>query len=116
MIEPTDEMRMVAYRDAREWAAVHGHPQPDDRMIDDVLAAVLAIVERDYLGVMRDLVDVDACWFDHHGGCQAHGFLHLEPGEKCPHAAAKELLGMQPGMTPEQNREMRQSMNADGEL
>ena len=48
MIEPTDEMRMVAYRDAREWAAAHGHQQPDDRMIDDVLAAVLAIVERDY--------------------------------------------------------------------
>lgn len=47
MIEPTDEMRMVAYRDAREWAAAHGHQQPDDRMIDDVLSAVLAIVERD---------------------------------------------------------------------
>jgi hypothetical protein len=47
VIEPTDEMRMVAYRDAREWAAVHGHQQPDDRMIDDVVAAVLAIVERD---------------------------------------------------------------------
>lgn len=48
MIEPTDEMRMVAYRDAREWAAAHGHQQPDDRMIDDVLTAVLTIVKRDY--------------------------------------------------------------------
>lgn len=48
MIEPADEMRMVAYRDAREWAAAHGHQQPDDRMINDVLTAVLAIVERDY--------------------------------------------------------------------
>lgn len=47
MIEPTDEMRMVAYRDAREWAAAHGHQQPDDRMIDDVLAVVLDLVERD---------------------------------------------------------------------
>jgi hypothetical protein len=46
VIEPTDEMRMVAYRDAREWAAVHGHQQPDDRMIDDVLTAVLAVVFR----------------------------------------------------------------------
>jgi hypothetical protein len=45
-LQPTDEMRMVAYRAAREWAAVHRHAQPDDRMIDDVLAAVLALVER----------------------------------------------------------------------
>jgi hypothetical protein len=42
--------------------------------------------------LLRSLVDPDDCWFDHHGGCQAHGFLSLEPGEKCPHAEAKELL------------------------
>ncbi len=28
----------------------------------------------------------------HHGGCQAHGYLSLEPGEKCPQQDAKELL------------------------
>lgn len=48
MIELTDEMRMAAYRAAREWAAQHGHPYPDDRMVDVSLAAVLAIVERDH--------------------------------------------------------------------
>jgi hypothetical protein len=53
---------------------------------------VLAIVERDYLSVLADLVDPDPCWFDHHGGCQAHGYLSLEPGEKCPHEQAKRLL------------------------
>lgn len=42
--------------------------------------------------LLRSLVDEDDCWFDHHGGCQAHGYLSLEPGEKCPHAEAKELL------------------------
>ncbi len=42
--------------------------------------------------LIRDLVDADPCWFDHHGGCQAHGYLSLEPGEKCPHAEAKEIL------------------------
>jgi hypothetical protein len=42
--------------------------------------------------LVEALVDEDDCWFDHHGGCQAHGFLSLEPGEKCPHAEAKELL------------------------
>lgn len=42
--------------------------------------------------LLRSLVDDDPCWFDHHGGCQAHGFLSLEPGEKCPHQEAKEIL------------------------
>jgi hypothetical protein len=42
--------------------------------------------------LLRDLTDPDDCWFDHHGGCQAHGYLSLQPGEKCPHAEAKELL------------------------
>lgn len=31
---------MAAYRAARLWAHVHGHPQPDDRMIDAALRAV----------------------------------------------------------------------------
>lgn len=61
MIEPTDEMRMVAYRDAREWAAVHGHQQPDDRMINDVLTAVLALVERDYVVRPRTVISLKLC-------------------------------------------------------
>ncbi len=44
------------------------------------------------LRLIRDLTDRDDCWFDHHGGCQAHGYLSLEPGEKCPQQEAKELL------------------------
>ncbi len=44
------------------------------------------------LRLIRDLGDADDCWFDHHGGCQAHGYLSLEPGEKCPQQEAKELL------------------------
>lgn len=59
----------------------------------------------DYFGVNADperhrralyllscLVDDDDCWFDHHGGCQAHGFLNLSPGEKCPNSEARRLL------------------------
>lgn len=42
--------------------------------------------------LIRDLADEDHCWYDHHGGCQAHGYLSLEPGEKCPQQEAKELL------------------------
>ncbi len=44
------------------------------------------------LRLIRDLTDRDNCWFDHHGGCQAHGYLSLEPGEKCPQMEAKERL------------------------
>ncbi|KUM31872.1 hypothetical protein AQ436_01780 [Arthrobacter sp. EpRS66] len=45
--------------------------------------------------LVRDLLDMDDCWFDHHGGCQAHGYLSLKPGELCPHAEGKQLLGME---------------------
>lgn len=45
--------------------------------------------------LLRSLVNKDDdCWFDHHGGCQAHSYLWLEPGEKCPQAEAKELLAV----------------------
>ena len=51
------------------------------------------VAERDQLRVLvRDLCDPDPCWFDHHGGCQAHGYLSLERGQLCPHEEAKQLL------------------------
>lgn len=43
--------------------------------------------------LIRDLTDPGKCWFDHNGGCQEHGYLTLKPGELCPHAEAKQLLG-----------------------
>lgn len=48
MIPMTDEMRGRAYHAARTFAIEHRHSLPDDRMLDDVITAVLAIVERDY--------------------------------------------------------------------
>lgn len=55
-------------------------------------------IERDALRVtieylsslLSELTDSDDCWFDHHGGCQAHGFLSLQPGATCPHADSKK--------------------------
>ena len=47
--------------------------------------------------LIADLVDPDPCSFDHHGGCQAHGYLSLEPGEVCPQAEAKQWLADHPG-------------------
>lgn len=39
--------------------------------------------------LVGDLTDPDDCSFDHHGGCQAHGYLSLQPGEICPQLDAK---------------------------
>lgn len=59
--------------------------------LDAAGGADRAQVER-LLTLLGDLVDPDPCWLDHHGGCQAHGYLLLEPGEQCPVAEAKDVL------------------------
>ncbi len=51
-----------------------------------------AEVEAAVYPLIRDLIDPEECWFDHHGGCQAHGYLSLKPGEICPQAAAKAWI------------------------
>ena len=53
--------------------------------IDKVIAGAQTLI--------RDLTDPDDCWFDHNGGCQAHGYLSLGPGELCPHEEAKRDWG-----------------------
>lgn len=42
--------------------------------------------------LLEALRDDDECWFDHHGGCQAHNYLGLEPGEVCPQRQLKDFL------------------------
>jgi hypothetical protein len=42
--------------------------------------------------LLEDLIDEDDCWFDHNGGCQAHMYLSLRPGELCPQEEAKRVL------------------------
>lgn len=44
------------------------------------------------IALLDDLLDPDPCWLDHHGGCQAHGYLSLRDGERCPVAEGKELV------------------------
>ena len=41
------------------------------------------------LAVIRELMDPDPCWADHHGYCQAH---HLHPIEECPMRVGKRLI------------------------
>ena len=74
--EQADEMLDMAYAAGREMKVARLEEE-NKRMRD--------LLER--------LVDEDECWFDHHGGCQAHGFLSLKPGEMCPNAEAKQILG-----------------------
>lgn len=54
-------------------------------------AALRAKVQR-LTELIADLASDEDCWFDHHGGCQEHGYLSLESGQKCPHQEAKEVL------------------------
>lgn len=99
---------------SREWALVHeaGDELPDAHYIgrfrdDDDAALAAAAPDLAYtvdqqaaqIAQLRRLLDGfvhpdDPCWFDHHGGCQAHGFLNLKPGEVCPAAEAIALLGV----------------------
>lgn len=72
--------RWLAAHDAAkraEWEAEQGEPEKPSERIHQLI---------------HDLTDPGECWFDHHGGCQEHGYLTLQHGEKCPHAEARELL------------------------
>jgi hypothetical protein len=112
---------MTTYRTGNHWGVtivregdvrVQGRLSPDGPVVpphtigDQLVAVVVngdqALAERicallngdsEVRTRLRELTDPDPCWFDHHGGCQAHGFLSLKPGEKCPNARALELLG-----------------------
>lgn len=52
--------------------------------------------EKDALTEALELLDLlrdpSECWFDHAGGCQAHGFLILGPGGACPNERARRLV------------------------
>lgn len=60
--------------------------------VAETIEAPAATPGRDIAQLVRDLIDTDDCWFDHAGGCQAHGYLSLKPGELCPQAEAKAWL------------------------
>ncbi|MGW7398072.1 hypothetical protein ACWGH7_16425 [Streptomyces cyaneofuscatus] len=70
-------------RNAMIWRAVHAalNAAPPAPAVSERLALVESLV--------ADFVDPDPCWFDHHGYCQAHGWVGTDPG--CPHGRAKDL-------------------------
>jgi hypothetical protein len=54
-----------------------------------ILEAAAPNLMADATALIRELTDPEECTFDHHGGCQAHGYLSLKTGETCPQADAK---------------------------
>jgi len=44
----------------------------------------------DLIDLLRDLTDNDLCQLDHHGNCQAHGWVR--GSRDCPHKRALKLL------------------------
>jgi len=95
VIEPTAEMRAVAMAIVDRTAGrAHTPGGQVAQAVDEILDAVLGIVERDQVTPLREvldkLIDPYACRFDHHGDCQEHGTGKERP---CPHARAKDLLG-----------------------
>lgn len=47
---------------------------------------------REAVEILKDIVDENDCRFDHHGGCQEHGYLSLEHGEECPQGRARRFI------------------------
>lgn len=70
-------------------------------VVEEVLAAAGLLASGPTLiNLLRELIDEDDCWFDHHGGCQAHGYLSLKPGETCPQQDAKDVIAETAGSFP----------------
>ena len=78
-----------------EECSLHGRPVSE---VWDALAQRTKDLEAEQAQVaeatalLREFVDDDPCQLDHHGGCQTHGFLEPEPGERCHVERAREFL------------------------
>lgn len=59
--------------------AGHAEVVADAKLLEDAAWCLLSLQDR------------NECYFDHHGGCQAHGYLSLKPGEKCPQQEITDL-------------------------
>ena len=76
--------------------------EADDKIAEPILVEWLrsrgySIERADRLAeataLLAEFVDDDPCQLDHHGGCQTHGFLEPEPGERCHVERAREFIG-----------------------
>lgn len=89
-------------RHAKDWDTYTAYPgdYPANLSLALTLASELEAVLEERNTKLRPLIadftNTDACSFDHHGGCQAHGYISLRPGEVCPHQEAKDWLADNP--------------------
>lgn len=95
--ENAAELTAEARARAEEWERIYGRPNYAENLTLALQLAGLVeqlLVERNNKlhPLLRDMTDPDDCSFDHHGGCQTHGYLSLEPGELCPHEEARQWL------------------------
>lgn len=78
------------------WRATYTHADPMLTGLDQHRAHIATVTEaavrEEYIELLEDLADPDECSFDHHGGCQAHGYLGLKPGEMCPQEMVRHLI------------------------
>lgn len=92
VVVETEEYGLIDPPDA-EFIA---HAREDIPFLLNEVSALREAIEK-ARELIEELVDPDNCWFDHNGGCQAHGYISLLPGEKCPVRDAKDWLG---GLVP----------------
>jgi len=69
----------------------------DGKMTREIKPLVAEVAE--LRAVLTDIVDDDACSYDHHGYCQAHGWFDTDPA--CPHDRSKTILAKHGGKTDE---------------
>jgi len=70
------------------WAKWPEGISPQEQMVT-ILEAAAPHLMAEATRLIRDLTDSEDCNFDHHGGCQAHGYLDLKIGDMCPQHEAK---------------------------
>lgn len=69
-----------------------GGPIRDREGSPPTIEAVLGdLVES--LTLLAAQVDDDECRFDHHGGCQTHGFHDFDATRGCPMVRMRDLVG-----------------------
>lgn len=81
---------LAIHRDEMEVKGMVPASEVKHRISEEVKAKD-AEIER-LKNLLECFLDGDPCSFDHKGGCQAHGFIFLQPGDTCPQAEAKAIL------------------------
>lgn len=62
------------------------------RVYEDAEVVSFVQAHETLFDLISSLIDEGDCHFDHHGGCQEHGYLSLKAGEMCPQEEAKRLV------------------------